>query len=95
MSIAQFVSRSLAKKGSLYAEGLGLKEAPPEYLLVRSGQFDPAVYPGYAHRRTIGYQKGISFDDNEDTKYSAKARKKGLTDEAQAGTSKMYQFCLK
>ena len=26
--------------------------------------FDPSIFPGYAHRRTIGYQEGISSEED-------------------------------
>ncbi|KAI9209919.1 uncharacterized protein BJ171DRAFT_418261 [Polychytrium aggregatum] len=31
-----------------------------------SFEFVPQIYPGYAHRRTIGFQEGISKDHNEE-----------------------------
>jgi 25S rRNA (uracil2634-N3)-methyltransferase len=33
---------------------------------VRSWEFDPALYPGYAHRRTIGFKDGVSKKGNEE-----------------------------
>ena len=38
----------------------------PRYALVRSFQFVPAAYPGYAHRRTLGWKEGLSKSDNEE-----------------------------
>lgn len=38
-------------------EGVKLKNALP---------FDPALYPEYRHRRTIGYEEGLSTTENED-----------------------------
>jgi len=88
------IRRSLAKKGSLFVSSLLPKaKDQPEYVIVRSGVFDATLYPGYAHRRTIGYKAGTSFDDSVDTKYSAKERKKAEKTQ-EAGMSKMWQFCL-
>ena len=28
--------------------------------------FDPSEFPGYAHRRTIGFKEGISRNDSEE-----------------------------
>lgn len=44
----------------------GTREAQPRYTLKRSFEFVPAVWPGYAHRRTIGWREGLSKDDNEE-----------------------------
>ncbi|KAJ3287414.1 hypothetical protein HK104_008635 [Borealophlyctis nickersoniae] len=32
----------------------------------RSARFDPSLYEGYAHRRTIGFSEGLSAQDNEE-----------------------------
>jgi 25S rRNA (uracil2634-N3)-methyltransferase len=40
----------------------------PKYKLIRSFEFRPEVYPGYAHRRTIGFKEGLSKGDNEEIK---------------------------
>jgi len=44
----------------------GTKVAQPKYRLLRSFEFVPAAYPGYAHRRTIGWREGKSFANNEE-----------------------------
>lgn len=36
----------------------------PRYALLRSFQFVPQIYPGYAHRRTLGFKEGLSKDGN-------------------------------
>ena len=33
---------------------------------VRSFEFDPATYPGYVHRRTLGFEPGLSREQNEE-----------------------------
>ncbi|KAK4689394.1 25S rRNA (uracil2634-N3)-methyltransferase, partial [Tremellales sp. Uapishka_1] len=38
----------------------------PRYRLLRSFEFHPDKYKGYAHRRTIGFQEGVSKADNEE-----------------------------
>lgn len=38
----------------------------PKYRLLRSFQFHPDLYPGYAHRRTIGFKEGVSKAGNEE-----------------------------
>ncbi|CAG8786103.1 11426_t:CDS:2, partial [Racocetra fulgida] len=38
-------------------ESLGIKE---------SFEFDPNLYPGYEHRRTLGFKEGVSKKDNEE-----------------------------
>ncbi|GAA97316.1 uncharacterized protein L969DRAFT_87250 [Mixia osmundae IAM 14324] len=47
----------------------------PAYATVRSFAFQPSLYPGYAHRRTIGFQKGISTLNSEDVFLPSKYRK--------------------
>jgi 25S rRNA (uracil2634-N3)-methyltransferase len=44
----------------------GTKLAQPTYRLLRSFEFVPQAYPGYAHRRTIGWREGKSFSNNEE-----------------------------
>lgn len=44
----------------------GTRDPQPRYTLKRSFEFVPAVWPGYAHRRTIGWREGLSKDDNEE-----------------------------
>lgn len=41
------------------------------YALWRSFVFDPAAWPGYEHRRTVGWVPGLSTGDNEDLLKSA------------------------
>ncbi|KAJ9120205.1 hypothetical protein QFC22_003105 [Naganishia vaughanmartiniae] len=36
----------------------------PRYRLLRSFAFDPAFWPGYEHRRTLGFKEGVSKDGN-------------------------------
>jgi len=62
---------SLAKRGPEMAPALlphPLSRLPPStqprFSVVRSEVFDASLYPGYAHRRTIGHQAGISTDDS-------------------------------
>ena len=38
----------------------------PRYALLRSFQFVPEAYPGYAHRRTLGFKEGLSKSANEE-----------------------------
>ncbi|ODN94796.1 hypothetical protein L198_04941 [Cryptococcus wingfieldii CBS 7118] len=38
----------------------------PRYTLLRSFEFKPAAYQGYAHRRTIGWKEGLSKGENEE-----------------------------
>jgi 25S rRNA (uracil2634-N3)-methyltransferase len=38
----------------------------PRYALLRSFQFVPQAYPGYAHRRTLGFKEGLSKSANEE-----------------------------
>lgn len=38
------------------------------YATLQSFVFDPRDYPGYAHRRTLGYKQGISKDDSLECK---------------------------
>lgn len=36
----------------------------PRYTIIRSFVFHSTLYPGYAHRRTIGFVEGVSKDDS-------------------------------
>ncbi|KAE8213033.1 hypothetical protein CF327_g3383 [Tilletia walkeri] len=36
------------------------------YAIWRSARFDPETFPGYSHRRTVGWVKGLSTEANED-----------------------------
>lgn len=38
----------------------------PRYTLLRSFEFRPEIYEGYAHRRTIGWKEGLSKSENEE-----------------------------
>jgi len=41
--------------------------------LKRTTEFDPLLYPGYAHRNTVGFFQGISREFNQDlTKQNCK-----------------------
>lgn len=41
------------------------------YIVVRSFEFNPDAWPGYSHRRTIGWIEGKSTSNNEDLRRSA------------------------
>lgn len=43
-----------------------LPPTQPKYALLRSFAFHPTLYPGYAHRRTIGFKDGVSKSENEE-----------------------------
>lgn len=43
-----------------------LPPTQPRFTLVRSFNFHASLYPGYAHRRTIGFQPGLSKANNEE-----------------------------
>jgi 25S rRNA (uracil2634-N3)-methyltransferase len=54
------------KSGPPY-ENWGLKKLARQwYFLKLSTRFVPLLYPGYAHRRTLGFQEGLSVDDNKE-----------------------------
>ncbi|KAK0564824.1 hypothetical protein OC844_001535 [Tilletia horrida] len=36
------------------------------YAVWRSARFEPATFPGYSHRRTVGFVEGLSTEGNED-----------------------------
>lgn len=44
----------------------GTQMKQPKYRSVRSFKFDPSLYPGYAHRRTLGFKEGVSKKLNEE-----------------------------
>lgn len=44
----------------------GTRLPQPRYTLLRSFRFDPTVYDGYEHRRTIGWKEGLSKGANEE-----------------------------
>ncbi|KAM0751670.1 hypothetical protein T439DRAFT_347464 [Meredithblackwellia eburnea MCA 4105] len=68
----------LATKGPLLAPSILPRPLPPvpqpTYRIIRSWEFDPLDYPGYEHRRTIGFKEGVSEGGNEDLKFSARER---------------------
>ncbi|KAL7418110.1 hypothetical protein BDY24DRAFT_10148 [Mrakia frigida] len=43
-----------------------LPPTQPKYQILRSFAFHPNLYPGYAHRRTIGFKDGVSKSANEE-----------------------------
>ncbi|CAK9783314.1 hypothetical protein CC85DRAFT_282051 [Cutaneotrichosporon oleaginosum] len=44
----------------------GTRDAQPRFRVLRSFDFVPAAWPGYAHRRTIGWREGLSKANNEE-----------------------------
>ncbi|OXG76106.1 hypothetical protein C348_05257 [Cryptococcus neoformans Gb118] len=44
----------------------GTNLTQPRYTLLRSFEFRPEIYEGYAHRRTIGWKEGLSKSENEE-----------------------------
>ena len=48
------------------AHGHGVIKAQPRYILLRSFAFEPELWDGYAHRRTIGFKEGLSMAQNEE-----------------------------
>ncbi|WOO76687.1 25S rRNA (uridine-N(3))-methyltransferase [Vanrija pseudolonga] len=42
------------------------RKPQPRYRLLRSFEFVPSAWPGYAHRRTIGWREGLSKANNEE-----------------------------
>ena len=44
---------------------LGLAERTGRLRLKKTIEFDPLLYPGYAHRNTLGFFKGVSTDFNQ------------------------------
>jgi len=55
---------SLAKRPPQVCPGTNL--AQPRYKLIRSFEFNPEVYTGYTHRRTLGFKEGLSKGANEE-----------------------------
>lgn len=43
-----------------------LPATQPQYRVLRSFAFHPTLYPGYSHRRTIGFKEGLSKGSNEE-----------------------------
>lgn len=54
----------LAQRPPTHCPGTRLQQ--PRYQLLRSFKFHPDLYPGYAHRRTIGWKEGKSKSENEE-----------------------------
>ena len=46
----------------------GTSLSQPRYTLLRSFEFRPDLWPGYEHRRTLGFKEGLSKGDNEEIK---------------------------
>ncbi len=44
----------------------GIVSGQPRYRICRFFAFDPALYPGYEHRRTLGFKEGVSKGGNEE-----------------------------
>lgn len=44
----------------------GTRDPQPRYRVLRSFDFVPDAWPGYAHRRTIGWREGLSKAHNEE-----------------------------
>ncbi|BEI82733.1 hypothetical protein CcaverHIS002_0306010 [Cutaneotrichosporon cavernicola] len=44
----------------------GTRDPQPRFRVLRSFDFVPAAWPGYAHRRTIGWREGLSKANNEE-----------------------------
>ncbi|SCZ89779.1 BZ3500_MvSof-1268-A1-R1_Chr9g10590 [Microbotryum saponariae] len=68
----------LGTRGSLLAPSILPKPLPktpqPDYLLVRSFEFDPNDWQGYEHRRTVGFKEGVSSEKNDDLQLTARER---------------------
>lgn len=43
-----------------------MEQADTEYVVWRSFEFDPRMWKGYSHRRTVGFIDGLSTSNNED-----------------------------
>lgn len=78
----------LGTRGSLLAPSILPKPLPktpqPDYLVVRSFEFDPAEWEGYEHRRTVGFKEGVSSAPNDDLKLSARERGEKKREEKEA-----------
>lgn len=55
---------SLAKRPPPLCPGTRLPQ--PRWRVCRSFEFHPGAYPGYEHRRTIGWKEGVSKGGNEE-----------------------------
>lgn len=90
---------ALAKQGPQVTQSLklpGLQPThQPTYIQIRSGFFEPQSYPGYSHRRTLGFDDSVSTRQNEDTQYAAKDRKKAAAERGEKVKSRMWMLSLK
>lgn len=59
----------------------------PRYRLLRSFAFDPAMWPGYEHRRTLGFKEGVSKTANLELMQGG-----GQDGEAAVGMCKTWEF---
>lgn len=59
----------------------GTHDPQPRYRLIRSFEFVPDAWPGYAHRRTIGWREGLSKKHNEEIL-------------GRQGKAKTWEFCV-
>jgi 25S rRNA (uracil2634-N3)-methyltransferase len=55
---------SLAKRPPAVCPGTNLPQL--RYKVIRSFEFNPEVYSGYTHRRTLGFKEGLSKGANEE-----------------------------
>ncbi|WFD18527.1 25S rRNA (uracil(2634)-N(3))-methyltransferase [Malassezia caprae] len=53
-------------KGTFMPTLADLEQAGTEYVVWRSFEFDPRMWKGYSHRRTVGFVDGLSTANNED-----------------------------
>lgn len=78
----------LGTRGSLLAPSILPRPLPktaqPNYLVVRSFEFDPAEWEGYEHRRTVGFKEGVSSEKNDDLVLSARERGEKRREEKEA-----------
>ncbi|GAA5936369.1 25S rRNA (uracil2634-N3)-methyltransferase [Sporobolomyces koalae] len=51
-------------------------KSQPTYKTVRSWEFEPIMWQGYEHRRTLGWDEKKSFGGNEDIRLTVKERKR-------------------
>jgi 25S rRNA (uracil2634-N3)-methyltransferase len=60
----------ITMKGGMPYDLWNIKSLAKEcgYATLKSFKFEPKDYPGYAHRRTIGYKEGVSKDDSIECK---------------------------
>jgi 25S rRNA (uracil2634-N3)-methyltransferase len=59
----------------------------PRYRLLRSFAFDPTMWPGYEHRRTLGFKEGVSKAANLELMQGG-----GLEGETAIGLCKTWEF---